>query len=209
LIAGLCFTCNTGFQISTFGDACIQCTLDNCQSCEASGVCSVCMVGYSLVGGACVQCAVANCLQCSLPNVCDDCLGNFALTNSGTLCQVCLNPCETCGTNGLCLTCMVPYSQTPNSQGQCYACSSFKCIDCEFPDVNFCNACINGYVAVGGACVTSCPQEQCLKCSISNKNQCTSCVPGYFVDQKSAQCLQCSFAPRCTQCVPNQPNICL
>jgi hypothetical protein len=73
---------------------------------------------------------------------------------------VCLNPCATCSSNNICLTCMFPYSQTPNSNGQCYSCADYRCLSCSFPQVNFCTNCISGFVAsTGGTCVSTCPQQ--------------------------------------------------
>lgn len=170
----------------------------------------VCQTGYSVVNGTCVNCSIPNCLQCSQAGICSSCLGNFVLANSGTLCQVCLNPCASCGTNGICLTCIFPYSVNPNTNGQCYTCTDYRCTNCNFPNVNFCNACIPGFnVTSGGTCANSCPQQECQSCSTTNSSQCSSCIPGYYVDQNSAQCTLCAYAPRCMTCVANQPTICI
>lgn len=76
------------------------------------------------------------------------------LASGNTICQVCLNPCATCSSNNVCLTCLFPYSTNPNNNGQCYSCADYRCTNCNFPQVNFCTACISGYVASGGSCIT-------------------------------------------------------
>lgn len=48
-----------------------------------------------------------------------------------------------------------------------------------------------------------------MSCSKSNNTQCNVCIPGYYVDQTTAQCSSCAFAPRCFYCVPNQPTVCI
>jgi hypothetical protein len=80
-----CGLCQNGFQLfipSGGSGICIQCNIQNCQTCALSGtsvVCQACAAGYSPNGGNCVQClfpcatcnsnqAPNNCLTCQIPS---------------------------------------------------------------------------------------------------------------------------------------------
>ena len=192
-------------MVSTTG-TCVMCNQANCVTCRTNNVCAQCETSYTLVGSACVACNIPNCMGCSSANVCAACSGDFVATNNGATCSICLEPCATCSPEGNCVTCISPYSESPNTDGQCYTCTNILCKVCRFPNTNFCTTCITGYTATNGNCNTTCPQTSCMNCSTTNTSQCITCMSGYYINS-DVQCTLCP-ASNCISCLANLPSVC-
>lgn len=111
---GLCAQCQPGFNLSVDATICLSCSVPNCSKCGYENECSECLEGLQASGGQCLMCEVDNCLFCSGNNQCEQCFEGYSLNSKaqGTSdqCLVCLNPCESCNSDGSCSYCSEPYT---------------------------------------------------------------------------------------------------
>lgn len=169
-----CGLCQNGYQLyipQNGTGVCIQCNIQNCQTCALNGsstVCSTCALGYSAIGNSCV------------------------------LCQF---PCVTCTANqgpNNCASCSTPYYfATPLSSGACVVNLIPNCNAYNASNTTICTGCTTGYQlnSTANSCVFTCPLN-CQSCSSSGV--CTQCQNGYFLNTNST-CVQCQVSG-CSNC---------
>lgn len=83
--------------------------MPNCDTCDASGACTTCRLGYGLTtDGLCAPCSDPLCFQCgSNYSTCEACYSFAGLNNATGTCTRCdvAKSCLSCGGDGACTTC--------------------------------------------------------------------------------------------------------
>lgn len=172
-----CGLCQNGYQLyipTNSTGVCIQCTIQNCQSCKLNGsnvVCAACAYGYSAIGNSCVQC---------------------------------LYPCATCTANqgpNNCATCAIPYYfATALSTGACVVNTIPNCMSYNTTNTSLCATCATGYKynSTTNTCYFNCPAN-CQQCTSSSN--CTQCLTGFYLTGSSPNvtCAMCQVSG-CSAC---------
>ena len=132
-----CQECEIGYSLSTDSTMCVVCDIPNCVSCITNNVCGLCQGDLMPMNGQCLSCSVDNCGECSSNDTCSSsgCLQGYYFNSNfdsiSTQCLACLSPCETCYSDGYCMTCQSPYSQVNIPQGNsCFLCDDPRCSIC-------------------------------------------------------------------------------
>jgi proprotein convertase subtilisin/kexin type 5 len=233
-ISGIAQTCTSN---------CATCSSvpSNCMSCSnsyylyANTCISLCPNGYIPISNICTACAPP-CLTCvNSINICLSCnpsnspflylsAGACVLScptntyaNSSTLiCETCINPCSTCSSSTICLSCVNSYSLYQyNCLSSCpigFTSINQICMICLSP----CNTCTNSQTFC-----TSCLTSIIPSVYLSN-NQCINginCPSGTYPNNTIFQCttcntpcLSCTTAAICTSCIINyylNGNVCV
>ena len=221
LTPNFCITCSTGLIPNAQGNLCIiNCSsgstpVANCLSCATSSACQVCQNGYILESGQCIQCNVPGCQTCSTNNNCSatGCYPgyNFLISSSGYgTCSIsnCFYPCNTCDTNGQCISCKFPFNPSPYDNGTCFTCNVQNCAQCGSNNLNICTLCNQGYslnTPINSTCTWTCTSSNCISCP-NGQNTCALCNPGFVPN--GAVCSQCNNAPICMSCLSTNLSSC-
>ncbi len=125
-------------------------------------------------------------------------------------CLVCLNPCESCNSDGSCSYCSEPYTLKESTQTSgCILCADPNCESCSDANVGSCTVCFSGFSLSQGACTavtSSCPTG-CYSCI--NSTFCTKCLEYYYYMSSNNTCIQCANVPACLICSGVNPQQCV
>jgi proprotein convertase subtilisin/kexin type 5 len=227
LEAGQCKdTCTTNLNLGFYeaAEASARCG-SRCSVCNHK--CWQCEYGYTLNGGSCIgsaSCAAGqffdlqcqpcpeNCLTCSKER-CLSCMPGLTHFREQCVSRFCTKGYY--ASTKQCVFCM--HSQYWDFAATvCRNCST-SCVSCK--DGNSCYECADGYMAVNGKCVNSCPsglflnKGRCLMCHPSCASclgpalqDCTGCPPGSYSTQGVCEpcpdnCAQCDDSV-CFSCLP-------
>lgn len=182
--------------------SCLQCN-ENCLTCKGpnSNDCSSCRTDKKLLNGECLesQC-VSSCSECvsKSANQCLKCLDNFYFriidqsTKTGECYSVCPNPLFSNFNNFTCAEACSPnqYLELYDQNKICKDCHK-TCSKCTGPFSNNCLECADMKYVLNGECISSCPIRYY---SDFNSTVCKKC---------NNNCLQCSSADNCYQCIEN------
>ncbi len=174
-------------DVSVSPNACIACSVSNCDICTNTNDCVICLVGYYLlIVGDITTCELPcprgyrgdtvsyppSCIPCEVPD-CDIC-------DSSGRCTECKNT-HYLHTEGITTTCekACPSGYRGDSATQsCMACSITNCHDCTL-GLNSCISCITDYFLYistqATLCVSTCP----LGYRGDSEGKCNLCSPGY------------------------------
>lgn len=202
---GTCITCDNNYVMSN--TRCIS-QISDCQNYNsATGLCSQCFNGYTLLQGGTCRINPQLCLRMNVITFkCDECIRGFIPIDNNSFCAMNVSYCISYNPDGSCSNCQSEYYLT---QGRC---SPLGRICLNYNALNQCTQCIQGYTLVSGNCIIGIPN-----CIEYTNSLCSRCASGYYLSNNAcialpANCLAFSPGPGCTQCVTGyrlQSGVCL
>ncbi|ESU40509.1 Variant-specific surface protein [Giardia duodenalis] len=207
------------------GNKCKECTVANCETCDAQGQCQTCSTGFYLDTKECKACD-SSCKSCSgATNAdCTACPAGKALTygSDGTK-GTCGDGCvfNTDQASGNCKTCGL----TVEGTAYCSECSKLDeypqngvcapkatratdtCSDSTIQN-GICTACTAGYFRMNGGCYETSryPGKSVCTAVTPTRDTCQTAAPGYNVDNGGnlvtcpEGCKACNDASTCSEC---------
>lgn len=173
---------SSGQDCVRFGEGCIKCNNNICQTCNVSSF---------MKDNYCVSCSVFgfNCLNCDS----DRCTSCDGLLENGRCysCSEIHKNCTSCS-ELVCKSCLDGYYLDQSKE--CEKCSLNNCLKCS--SANQCTNCEEDYALKDGKCE---PKDHC---SSGTNDNCYSCGASYYLD--NGKCVKCPEG--CTEC--GSPSYC-
>lgn len=187
----------------------MNCTVQNCASCNSKDECQICLSDYKLIDGQCASdCSaqVQHCSFCLSGPTCVQCSQGYTLIPSNHTCLECsISSCSSCSSANVCSSCIDEL--LPSTDGSlCVSCSVEACVSCSSND--YCQVCNGTLVVYNGECLI-CTIPNCHGCE-PDQLKCKDCFEGYTLNQTTGDCdPDCTEIEHCSQCsAPNQCSVC-
>ena len=157
-----CAACNNQYYL--YNSACLPCS-NNCQICNDSSHCQLCMKDFHLVDQSCNYICPDNCKSC-LNQTCEGCIDQYYLDSNE--CKPCSAGCKVCNGSSHCQSCLNKYSFI--NQSCSYICPD-NCNSCPNKTCVSCNDQYYLYQSICAPCSSNCKTcTSILNCEICNQD---------------------------------------